>query len=328
MDVDSTADFDPNNDGTVTNDEINNANGDQDDHDTAQVSVGPRVAIGNFVWQDLNQDGNYDAGLELPLQGVTVTLYSSGTVPGVDRSVDTTVTNSAGHYIFDNLAPGDYFVHVDAINFQSGGVLDGYLSSLGAGANESTDQTSDENGVDVTNPAASGVSSLVYSLQPDGEPIADDDTGYSGSLDDNNVNLTADFGFWAPQPALTLVKSTNGDDADTIPGPLITIGDPVLWAYRITNSGNVPLTNVTLADDQLVAQNPLTTGVTLLPGQVITITATGVATAGQYVNNWCGDRHESLQRYGPDYANCHRNQSQPLLWQQWVNCVAQIHQWR
>lgn len=283
-DVDSTADDDHTNDGTVTNDELNNANGDEDDHDTAQVTVGARVAMGNFVWHDRNQDGNYDAPTEQAIAGVTVLLYASGATPGVDSPLATTVTNSDGHYIFDNLAPGNYFVYIPATNFGSGGALFGYISSVGAGTSENFDQNRDENGLDVTNPAVSGASSMVYTLQADTEPIADNDADYTGTLDDNNVNMTADFGFWAPQPAITLHKYTNGSDADTATGPLIPVGDPVVWTYRIINSGNVTLTNVTLTDDQLTAQNPLTTSVTLIPGQVITVTATGVATFGQYTN--------------------------------------------
>jgi uncharacterized repeat protein (TIGR01451 family) len=283
VDVDSVADYTPTND-TVLNDELNNVNGDEDDHDIAQVTVGARVAIGSLVWHDRNQDGNYDPATEQPIAGVTVALYASGTAVGVDSPLAVTITGSAGHYIFDNLAPGAYFVHIPAVDFQSGGVLAGYLSSVGVGASTSVDHNVDENGIDVANPAVSGISTMVYTLQPDGEPLGDDETGYTGTLDDNNINMTADFGFWAPQPALTLRKATNSYDADAAPGPLITVGDPVLWSYRITNSGNVPLNSVTLTDDQLTAQNPLTTGVTLLPGQSITVTATGVATFGQYVN--------------------------------------------
>jgi uncharacterized repeat protein (TIGR01451 family) len=208
VDVDSVADYTPTND-TVLNDELNNVNGDEDDHDIAQVTVGARVAIGSLVWHDRNQDGNYDPATEQPIAGVTVALYASGTIVGVDSPLAIIITGSAGHYIFDNLAPGAYFVHIPAVDFQSGGVLAGYLSSVGVGASTSVDHNVDENGIDVANPAVSGISTMVYTLQPDGEPLGDDETGYTGTLDDNNINMTADFGFWAPQPALTLRKATN-----------------------------------------------------------------------------------------------------------------------
>lgn len=49
-------------------------------------------------------------------------------------------------------------------------------------------------------------------------------------------------------PDLKLDKFTNGYDADSTPG--IQIGDSVKWNYVITNTGNVPLTNISLMDDK------------------------------------------------------------------------------
>ena len=140
VDVDSTPDSDPNNDGPITDDEINNANSDEDDHDIAVVAVGERVAIGNLLRHDLNHDGDYDAGLDQPVQGVTVTLYL--TTAGSAVLIDSTATDSNGRYLFDNLVPDSYFVEVDAVNFQAGGMLAGYLSSVGVGADETTDHFS------------------------------------------------------------------------------------------------------------------------------------------------------------------------------------------
>jgi hypothetical protein len=84
------------------------------------------------------------------------------------------------------------------------------------------------------------------------------------------------------EPAIALEKHTNGEDADTAPGPVLTVGDPVTWTYLVTNIGNVALTNVTVTDDQGVAVTcPKTT---LQPGESMTCTAQGVAEAGQYAN--------------------------------------------
>jgi murein DD-endopeptidase MepM/ murein hydrolase activator NlpD len=49
-------------------------------------------------------------------------------------------------------------------------------------------------------------------------------------------------------PDLKLDKFTNGYDADSTPG--IQVGDSVKWNYVITNTGNVPLTNLSLMDDK------------------------------------------------------------------------------
>ena len=77
-------------------------------------------------------------------------------------------------------------------------------------------------------------------------------------------------------------KSTNGQDADEPPGPTINVGSSVTWRYIVTNTSEMPLTNVKVVDDRSVAVScPQTT---LAAGQSITCTGSGVATAGQYRN--------------------------------------------
>lgn len=62
------------------------------------------ASVGNFVWNDLDQDGVQDAG-EPGIAGVTVNLYNS-----VGVIVATTVTNAFGEYMFAGLTPGVYEV--------------------------------------------------------------------------------------------------------------------------------------------------------------------------------------------------------------------------
>ena len=54
-------------------------------------------------------------------------------------------------------------------------------------------------------------------------------------------------------PGIDVEKSTNGADADNVPGPLVPVGDPVVWTYVVTNTGDDPLTDVVVTDDQGVA---------------------------------------------------------------------------
>ncbi|MBL8134733.1 MAG: hypothetical protein JNL42_22925 [Anaerolineae bacterium] len=65
------------------------------------------VNFGNFVWDDLDQDGRQDAG-EPGLSGVTVQLWNSA------KSVmlDTAVTNASGIYTLQSSGPGSYRVRV------------------------------------------------------------------------------------------------------------------------------------------------------------------------------------------------------------------------
>ena len=58
------------------------------------------ASLGDYVWEDLNEDGIQDAG-EPGVQGVTATLYDvAGNVVGTD------VTDANGYYLFDDLEPG------------------------------------------------------------------------------------------------------------------------------------------------------------------------------------------------------------------------------
>jgi hypothetical protein len=51
-------------------------------------------------------------------------------------------------------------------------------------------------------------------------------------------------------PAVSIVKYTNGADADTAPGPSIVIGAPVQWTYSVRNTGNVTLNNIHVTDNK------------------------------------------------------------------------------
>ncbi|MEZ4707418.1 MAG: SdrD B-like domain-containing protein [Caldilineaceae bacterium] len=158
------------------------------------------VAIGNLVWLDdgggggVADNGILD-GAEAGIDNVTVLLFRSGDDPLTATAVATTTTSGGGYYEFDNLVAGSYFVHIPAAEFQAGGDLENRLSSTGAGTDETTDHDGDENGADVSDPASTGVSSNDFDLQPNDEQTGEDQSNYTGALDDDSVNFTADFGF-------------------------------------------------------------------------------------------------------------------------------------
>ncbi|GEM_PF-2182310 len=93
-------------------------------------------AIGDFVWNDLNDNGVQDSG-EPGIGGVTVTLMHGSTV------IATTTTATDGSYHFTNVAPGTYTVNFTAPS--------GYVfSPQFQGGNTATD----------SNPNASGVATV------------------------------------------------------------------------------------------------------------------------------------------------------------------------
>gem|GEM_PF-1257973 len=85
-DIDST----PGNSDTTPN---------EDDTDTALLQPQQFAVLGDFVFEDLNANGQQDAG-EPGIAGVTVQLLQNGAV------VNTTTTNASGVYSFTGLTPG------------------------------------------------------------------------------------------------------------------------------------------------------------------------------------------------------------------------------
>ncbi len=103
-----------------------------------------------------------------------------------------------------------------------------------------------------------------------GEPVP----GSPKMVFDQNCRVTG--------PAVDIEKSTNGEDADNAPGPTIVVGSAVTWQYVVTNTGTIPLTNVTVVDDKGVTVT--CPSKTLAVGQSMTCSGSGVAVGGQYSN--------------------------------------------
>jgi hypothetical protein len=82
--------------------------------------------------------------------------------------------------------------------------------------------------------------------------------------------------------SVSIESSTNGQNADEAPGPIILVGSAVTWQYLVTNTGDMDLTNVRVRDDQNVTVTCAQTR--LAAGQSMTCTGSGVAIRGEYRN--------------------------------------------
>ena len=112
-----------------------------------------------------------------------------------------------------------------------------------------------------------------------------------------NVSDTDPSHHFGVGSGIDLEKATNGQDADSGPGPTVYIGELATFTYVVTNTGNVPLTNVVVRDDNGTSGNAgddfsptFVSGDTdsdnvLDVGETWQYSATRVATAGQYVNS-------------------------------------------
>ncbi|MCB0187227.1 MAG: hypothetical protein KDE31_23330, partial [Caldilineaceae bacterium] len=88
---------------------------------------------------------------------------------------------------------------------------------------------------------------------------------------------------------IDIEKATNGQDADAPTGPYIPVGGAVTWTYVVGNTGQVTATNVTVTDNiagvtPIYVSGDVGNDGQLVPGEVWTFQATGVAVAGQYSN--------------------------------------------
>ena len=124
----------------------------------------------------------------------------------------------------------------------------------------------------------------------------DEGTPVSGS-DDATVDMI--------NPSVAIEKSTNGFDADTVPGPEVLVGSTVNWDYDVTNNGDVALENVSVIDDQGLTVS--CSQDTLAVGESITCTASGTSEADQYAN--LGTANASHTDVDGDTAN--RSDSDP-----------------
>ncbi|MBK8092917.1 MAG: putative Ig domain-containing protein [Verrucomicrobiaceae bacterium] len=162
------------------------------------------MTLGNVVYEDLDGDGKHDSGEGV--NGVTVQLFATGSNPLQDQPLDSTSTATGGNYRFFNLPQGSYFVFIPpaAFDVTNAGPLAGMRSlpghGLDIGADDSGSPAADENGIDDAAPASNGIRSVDIQLTPDLEPVNTlGETGFlagQDDADDNNGNLTVDFGFF------------------------------------------------------------------------------------------------------------------------------------
>lgn len=209
------------------------------------------VSLGNRVWNDTDNDGALDAG-ETGLANVTVNLYNAAG----STLLGTTTTDSSGYYSFAGLTTAtDYVVELAASNFNSGGALEGYRSSLtqpngtetaapdpdtgGASASDT-----DDNGLTSGTLGSGGViRALAVTLTAGSEPTGE--TNGAGDLNvDNRSNLTVDFGLYAAYTVGNRVWRDNGAGGGTasngtLDGSELGISGVTVGIYADANANGV-----------------------------------------------------------------------------------------
>ena len=198
---------------------------DPDTNLTVDFGLWSSVAVGTFIFLDINGDGHRNEGESLG--NIYVELYAQGTTPGVDSPVSagTSGCSCKGRYYLDGVNPGTYFLYIPASQFTTGAPLEGLLpmSSVVAG--------DDDVGQDLifnSNPAVNGAGSGLFTLRPGFCPVGSAESGAEGNTDDAidaRVDLTRDLGVVAPagtgfaaSEAIRRHIVTGGFTASVLPG--------------------------------------------------------------------------------------------------------------
>jgi hypothetical protein len=177
---------------------ITDGDTDADTNLTLDFGLWSSVAVGNFIFLDINGDGVRNEGESLG--NIFVELYAQGATPGVDApvSVGSSGCSCKGRYYIEGLNPGNYFLHIPASQFATGMPLEGLqpMSAVVAG--------DDDAGQDLiynNDPATNGASTAVFTLRPGQCPAGAAESGGEGTIDDAidaRVDLTRDLGVVAP----------------------------------------------------------------------------------------------------------------------------------
>lgn len=165
--------------------------------------------VGDTVWYDMNMDGIQDRG-EPGIEGVTVTLYYSDDSFYAER-----ITNETGKYLFDFVpAYTDFY-----INFE---LPDGYVFS----------------------PQHQGI-------DPEKDSDANVTTGETEvfSLIADEIDLSWDAGMYQSDPDVDIEKWVKDTATDQWVKQIQTTKNiDILFRIVLTNTGNVPLHELTITD--------------------------------------------------------------------------------
>ncbi len=206
-------------------------------------------SIGNLVWHDVDGDGIREAGDD-PIAGITVNL--SGTDSDGNAVSLSTITDGFGLYSFDQLPSGNYDITFGLPPVSTLGETHFTLQSVG--------------------------------LDPTVDSDGDSTTGTASVTLPSNFNMVdVDQGVFFASPSVSVVKKINGDEAATSPGVVVDLGSTMSITFDVTNTGNVPLSTVSVADDQITAV--ACPGGVVQPGETIQCTANHPAPAAGVVHH-------------------------------------------
>jgi uncharacterized repeat protein (TIGR01451 family) len=197
---------------------------------TVALIACPVGSLGDFVWNDLDNDGRQDSG-EPGVDGVKVILWSADTNGQPLAKLDSTTTAGGGKYLFDELKKGDYLVQFIASTFPAGLKLSNKPNAAGVPDNLDTDP----------NPTT-GISQVV-AIDPTLSGLSKD-------------NPTIDAGLYTP----ICIPGNLEVQVVLNPTTIKTEKDIVSITYVVKNNGQEPLSGVAFQAQYQIFNKPNQTG--------------------------------------------------------------------
>ncbi len=217
---------------TVAAEPVGDEDNDDNTNQTVDFGFYPQVGVGNLVWKDNNGNSIFDAG-DAPVKDVVVQVWPEGaTTSGV--SPYQSMTDASGHWLVTNAPPGRYFAFIPPSQFQVGGALAGCRSTPGVEeqpTGSAPDDNLGENGIDDIAPQTNGIRTRNFNLRVDTEPfVTFGETGDglntdAGPLyDDDSIDLTKDFAFFAPASITgSIFEDTDNNNSGNVKIPVVTL---------------------------------------------------------------------------------------------------------
>ncbi|WP_026460206.1 SdrD B-like domain-containing protein [Schaalia suimastitidis] len=241
--------------GTPEIDKVNFTIGDQQVTTVNIKNTATKVAavsIGDYVWEDVNDDGVQDAS-DRPIKDVTLTVSRSdgntvNNADGTPRQDTTETTNDQGNYLFSGLQ-----ILPQGVDYV----------------------------VTVTPPAG-----MRPAKETAGADTATDSSAVAGHatasplLTDGAQDLTLDFGYVRHAPSIQVEKYSDAlatGDADTADDAVeLKVDESKTVTFEVTNNGNEDLRELTFRDD--TGDGPSLTNLRCTLGSTVVTAANGVVT--------------------------------------------------
>lgn len=187
---------------------------------------------------------------------------------GSDVTWSYTVTNT-GNTLLDEIAVSDGFTAGDG----STGTLEATSAETGPLAPGAT-RTFTATGTAIAGQYENAATATGVAVDSEGEQLGEQPEPASDSS-----------WYFAGDAGLSIVKLTNGEDVTSAPGLPLVPGSDVEWTYVVTNTGNLDLVDVLVADVDAEGAEVFQDTIALLTaGQTVTLTAAGSVIEGQYHN--------------------------------------------